>query len=268
VSNSGHVPVNGAQLYYDMTGSGPPLLLIHAGVADSDMWHSQVDMLAPHFQVIRFDMRGFGRSPLPSGSFRNCDDVAGLLDALEIKRAHLIGCSFGALVAVDFALTYPERVDRLVLVAPSIGGMAPPDELRAFWDEEDALLEAGRLTEATELNLALWVDGPYRTPDAVDPEVRAEVGRMQMRAFQLDEPEDAEAIPLDPPAAARLEQLTMPSLVLTGALDRPEKLHLAAMLARDLPHGESIIIDNAAHMLNMEQPEPFNRAVLAFLQAP
>ena len=263
---SGFVETNGARLYYTVNGSGPVLLLIHAGVADSDMWNSQIDAFARHFRVVRFDMRGFGRSLLPSGTFRNWDDVAGLLDALEIEQAHVLGCSYGGLVAVDFALTFPKRVDRLALSAPSIGGIAPPEELRAFWDEEDALLEAGRLKEATELNLVLWVDGPHRSPNEVDPAVRADVGRMQMRIFQLDEPEDAEAIPLDPPANERLDRLTMPVLVLTGALDRPEKLALATRLATELPDARAVTIDAAAHMLNMEQPTHFNDAVLDFLR--
>ncbi len=213
----GYAPVNGANLYYELSGDGPPLLLIHAGIADSDMWTPQLRALTAHFQVLRFDLRGFGRSLLPPGSFRNVDDVAALLDYLGIRHTHVVGCSYGGLTAIDFALTYPQRVERMVLSAPSIGGVAPAPDMAAYWEQEEALIEVGKLDEATELNLVLWVDGPSRTPAQVDAAVRTEVGRMQMRTFELDAPDDAEPLALDPPAVERLDELTMPVLVLVGA---------------------------------------------------
>ncbi len=263
---TGYAPVNGAQLYYEMAGSGEPLLLLHAGVADGRMWDAQFPFFARHFRTIRFDLRGFGRSARPGGRFAHHRDVLGLLDYLDAPQASLMAVSFGGLVALDVALAAPERVRALVLGAPSISGQPPSARVRDFWAQEDAAYERGDLHEATELNVRLWVDGIYRTPDQVDTAVRQRVYEMQYHLFTLPEPEDAEAEKLEPPAYGRLPQISPPALVLVGDLDLPEKVEGAARLAATLPNAQHAIIPGAAHMLNMEAPDTFNQLALAFLQ--
>ena len=257
--------VNGAWLYYVREGAGDPLLLIHAGVADSRMWDDQFAVFARRYQVICFDLRGFGRSDMPSGSFANFADVRALLDRLQIESAYILGLSFGSSIALDFALSYPERVKALILAAPSVSGSQPSTRIKQFWDAEDTLLAEGKLEEATELNLRLWVDGPQRRPEEVDPRVRERVRQMQMDTFRKEIPDDIEEIDLDPPAAVRLGELTMPVQVLVGELDLEEKVALARRLALEVPDGRLTIIPRAAHMLNMEQPQQFNEQVLNFL---
>jgi len=259
--------VNGAQIAYSELGDGPALLLIHAGVADSRMWEANLPALAERFRVVRYDMRGFGQSSLPPGEFSNHEDALGVLDHLGIQTAHVVGVSFGGVIAIELALAQPERVGRLVLGAPSVRGLEPSDRVRTFWEEEEALLDDGKVAEATELNLRVWVDGPYRQPDEVDPAMREAVRVMQMAAFEVPEPEGPEVdeIEPDPPASTRLADLTMPTLVLCGDLDLPEKLELSKQLSCELPDARFETITGAAHMLNMERPEAFNRAVLDFL---
>src|SRR2546422_10537537 len=104
--------------------------MLHAGVADSRMWQPQVDDFAKHFDVIRPDMRGFGDSELPAGSWAPRDDLLGLMGQLRLKPAHLVGCSMGGSLAIDFAIDHPERVSKLVLVGGGGGGGQqdpPPD---------------------------------------------------------------------------------------------------------------------------------------------
>ncbi|MGD8857036.1 MAG: alpha/beta hydrolase, partial [Chloroflexota bacterium] len=194
------VEINGAQLYYETQGDGPPLLLIHAGVADCRMWDDQIDAFSGAYRVIRFDLRGFGRSDMPPGSFANHEDVRALLDHLDARPAHVLGISFGGAIALDFCLAYPDYVRSLILGVPSVGGIEPSERIRRFWREEDAALERGDLDGATELNLRLWVDGPQRNPEQVDGQVREKVRRMQLAIFRKEIPDDIEEVDLDPPA--------------------------------------------------------------------
>ena len=149
------------KMFYTLDGKGPALLMLHAGVADSRMWQTQIDHFAERFTVVCFDLRGYGRSPLPNGSFAYHKDAKALVDALELSPFWIIGASFGARVAIDFALSYPDSVKGLVLLAPALGGFRLSEEVKRFGAQEGELLEAGKLTEATELNLRMWVDGPY-----------------------------------------------------------------------------------------------------------
>lgn len=262
---SGFAPVNGAELYYEIAGRGQPLLLIHAGVADSRMWDDQFGDFAGHYRVIRYDLRGFGRTLMPGGVYAGYEDAAGLLDFLGVTRAHVVGISFGGRVALDFALAYPERVMALVLGAPSVGGQRPPAEVLRFAEAEDAALEQGDLEAATELNLRMWVDGPYRTPDQVDAAVRQRVGEMQRHAFTIPEPEDAEERPLAPPAIERLAEVRAPTLVLVGDQDIPDKVMVAERLAAEIPGARKAVIPGVAHMVSMEKPAVFGQLVLDFL---
>lgn len=262
-----HASVNGARIAYEVEGDGDPVLFIHAGVADRRMWDANTSALAKHFRTVRYDMRGFGDSLLPPGAFSSHQDALGVLDELGIERAHVVGVSFGGGVAIELALAYPDRVGRLVLGAPSIRCETPSERIRSFWDEEESLLDSGDLEAATELNLRLWVDGPHRQPHQVDPDVRESVRVMQMAAFEVPEPEGPEVdeIEPDPPTITRLAELTLPTLVLCGDLDLPEKIETARKLGHELPDARVEIISGVAHMLNMERPKVFNRMVTDFL---
>ncbi len=264
-TNTGFAPVNGAQLYYEVAGKGQPVILLHAGVADGRLWDDQFAIFAEQYRTIRFDLRGFGRSAMPAGRFSNYDDVAGLLDFLQVARAMVVGISFGGKIAIDFALAYPQRVAALVLGAPSVGGTQPSERIIQFWEAEEAAMEQGDLDTAVELNLRLWVDGPQRQPDEVNPTVRQKVGQMQREIFQMDIPEDVEEERLEPAANGRLAEITAPTLVLVGNLDLPETIEQAAWLASEIPNGQHSIMSGVAHMMNMETPARFNQLVLDFL---
>ena len=108
--------VNGARLYYEAVGEGEPLVLVHAGIADSRMWEGQLTAFADRYRVIRYDMRGFGMTAMVDGPFSHHEDLRGLFDSLNVERVHLVGCSMGGGAALDFALEYPQRVGNLVLV--------------------------------------------------------------------------------------------------------------------------------------------------------
>src|SRR5947209_8694969 len=106
-ARSGLVSVHGTDLYYEELGEGHPVILLHAGIADSRMWDEQMPVLAERYRVVRYDLRGFGRSKMVAGAFSHRADLAALLDALGIASAALVGCSFGGRVATEFALEFP-----------------------------------------------------------------------------------------------------------------------------------------------------------------
>ena len=184
------------------------------------------------------------------------------MEVLAFAPTWLIGASFGAQVAVDFALAYPNLVKGLVLVTPVVSGFKPDREVEQFNEQEEDLLEAGRLEDATELNLRMWVDGPYRAPDVVDPAIRKLVGEMQLTAFSHPEPDHVSLDRLNPPAIERLAGIQHPVLIISGALDVAEFVRPAEWLEERIPGAERVVIPGVAHMVSMEVPERFNRTVL------
>ncbi len=264
-SKTGFLDVQTASLYYEIAGEGHPLLLLHAGVADSRMWDEQFPIFAQHYRTVRYDLRGFGRSRWEAGTFAAYEDPAALFRALDIQKAHIVGISLGGKIALDFTLAHPELVASLVLVAPSVGGTQPSEQVRRFYQAEDALVEKGDLPEATALNVRFWVDGPQRSPEQVNQMVRQRVYEMQYHAFTLPMPADADEQTLQPPAITRLAEVHVPTLIIVGDLDLPDKLALTEQLAREIPGARREIIADAAHMVSMEQPQEFNHLVLDFL---
>ncbi|HEX3428436.1 MAG TPA: alpha/beta hydrolase [Candidatus Limnocylindrales bacterium] len=256
-----------AGLAFDEQGSGSPIVLAHAAVADRRMWDPQMPALAASHRVIRYDCRGFGESLPPQGSWSQHTDLLDLLDELLISRAHLVGASMGAGIAVEAALARPGSVDSLVLVAP--GGALfddSPPELRPIWAAEVDALDRGDVAAAVEVNLRAWVDGPDRTPDLVDPAVRAVVGTMQREAFELPE-WDQEAAPeyeLSPPATARLTELACPILVVVGDADQPSIRTAAERIAEVASLARLVVWPGVAHMLTLERPDEFAALVLDF----
>jgi len=231
------------------------------------MWDAQIPDFAAAFRVVRYDLRGYGESTLPPEPYASHDDLLALLDALGIDRAHILGISMGGTVALDFAILHPDRVSALVLCGASPSGAPASQEIRAGWNAVDALLAANDIDAAIELELRMWVDGPFRTPDQIDPVVRERVREMEILAFArgLFEPEP-ETLPLDPPAVERLHEVAAPTLVLVGDLDYPQKVELASNLAATIPDARLVVLPDTAHLPNMEAPNLFNRTVLGFLE--
>ncbi len=151
--------VGGTKMYYEVYGHGESILFIHAGIADCRMWDAQVAALSSQYEVIRCDLRGFGKTPRGAVRFSFYHDIAVLLDSLGIGKAHIVGSSYGGMVAIDYALAYPERVSSLVLCAPAVSGATPSVEVIAIDSTEESYLKKGDLTGAAGLNVRTWVDG-------------------------------------------------------------------------------------------------------------
>ncbi len=260
----GTAELNGTTFHYEMAGIGPPVVLIHAGIADSRMWESQFAPLSQWFRVVRYDMRGFGLTPPAEGTYSHRDDLAALMRHLGIERASLVGCSQGSKTALDFALAHPEQVERLVLTSPSVSGL-PYDGPRPPQAEElDAADAAGDPARVNELEIQIWIDGPYRSPDDVDAGLRALV--FDMNAIALANEGIGEEAPPSHPAAGRVGEVNAPILVIDGGLDTPRTRAAADWLAAELPDARRVVMSGLTHLPNMERPEEYNRLVVEFLQ--
>ncbi|MDP9067420.1 MAG: alpha/beta hydrolase [Actinomycetota bacterium] len=266
--------INGAEVFWESAGEGAAVVLIHAGVADLRMWDDLFGKLSLDFHCIRYDLRGFGRSSFPPGPFSHVDDLEALLDAAGVDSATLAGASFGGGVAVDFTLAHPHRVSRLVLVAAALRGHEWSEEVRRFGREEEAALDAGDVDAAVELNLKMWVDGPRREPTAVPARTRASIGEMQRNAFekqiaayeQTHPPTEVDDV--QPPAATRLADIRVPTLVVVGEDDVSDFLEIADRASREIAHARKVVIPGTAHMLTLEKPDEFANHVLRFLKEP
>jgi pimeloyl-ACP methyl ester carboxylesterase len=256
--------VNGVDLAYDDSGDGPPLLLLHAGIADRSLWDDVTPMLAEHFRVVAPDLRGFGETSLPDGPFVYAADAAALLDALGIERAHVVGVSLGGHVGLDLALARPELVDRLVLLGAGIDGWRHDPALVASWDEEGAAFERGDLDEVAWINVRTWLDGPTRGEADVPKALRRRVFEMQRAALDHENPA-AEGGWLTPSRRQRLGDVVQPTLVLVGELDQRDFRRIARLLADEIPGAQLHELPGVAHLPPLERPEAFARVLLGFL---
>jgi 3-oxoadipate enol-lactonase len=254
-------------VFAEVAGEGPAVALVHEGVCDSRMWDREWQGWSPSFRLLRLDLRGFGRSPLEAGPFAHARDLIAALEDHELAPAALVGVSLGGRVALEVALARSELVRALVLVAPGLPGHEWSQELRAAWAEEEAAFEAGDLDAAVEASLRTWVDGPRRRPEDVDPQVRARVGEMQRRAYELvvGIEEDEEELFVED-LAQRLGEIQVPTLVLVGEEDQPDMHAIAERLAREIPGARLERIEATAHVPSLERPREFDELVLPFLR--
>jgi pimeloyl-ACP methyl ester carboxylesterase len=260
------VNLHGADIAYDEAGSGHPLLLVHAGIANRHMWDPVWEALAVRFRVIRPDLRGFGDSPVAKEPFTNWHDLARLLRELDAVPAHVIGVSLGGSAVLDLVLAEPYKVDRLVLVAPGIAGWEWGDQLRADWDAEEAAWQRGDLDEVTWANVRTWIDGPLRGREAA-PELRQAVFDMYRPALDLQKAEGAvDSDSLEPRAAERLAEVAAATLVIVGELDQPDMMKIGEHLAASLPHARMVRMPGVSHLPPMEAPDEFVEIVTEFLE--
>jgi pimeloyl-ACP methyl ester carboxylesterase len=257
----GFADVNGTRLYYEVSGAGEPLVLIHGFSLDTRVWDAQWEALARRHRVIRYDMRGFGRSPLPEGeAYAHQDDLRALLDGLGIASAIVLGHSTGGSVALDFAVTYPESVRALVLFGSIAAGFDYSPEFAGALGSIFAAAQADGIPAAREIWLRLLALQPRE-----DPSAKARLDQIVCDYSGWHWVNADPARVLDPPAIQRLDAIRCPTLTLLGEREVPDCFRIADLVNSAVPGSERIILPNAGHMANMEAPGRFNDAVLGFI---
>ncbi len=259
------IQANGIKLYYETHGSGEPLVLIGGLGADRFLWFRQTPELCKYFRVIVFDNRGAGESDQPDVDYSMAmfaADTAGLLEALGIPRAHIIGASLGGFIAQEFALTYPAMLNRLVLASTSFGGPhslpTPPETLAAM------LNRTGNPETDIRNSFKLFTTEEWQQahPEIVDEYVAWRVAHPQPVAAYRHQV--AASLGFD--AEGRVQNISVPTLIVHGENDRVVPLENARLLARSIPNSKLVIFPKAGHAFTIESAQEFNRLVVDFLQ--
>ena len=263
------IDVPGGRLRVVDEGAGPPIVLLHAGIANLRAWDAMAPLLvAAGYRVIRYDQRGFGDTVTEAVPFSNRADVIALLDALGIGRAVLVGNSRGGVIAFDTAAEFPDRFVAVVGVAAGLGGYegtATPEEMAAIEAmDELEYAEPPDVPAIADAMVRFWVDGLGRPETRVPPAIREAIRAQQTDILRPDRV-NGEPIPLDPPAEQRLASLTMPILAVAGRLDCSEVADTAQHLAAAAPNARAVVWDDVAHMVGMEQPERLTALIDEFL---
>ena len=263
---SGFVDVEGGRLYFEVEGSGKPLLLIHGGLGSLRMWDGLVPALVERYRVIRFDTRGYGRTESEHVAFSNRADAAAVLAHVGAPSCHLIGQSRGGVIALDFTLERPELVDSLVIAAGGASGLVadvPPGTPLPPWEEMERLWESKAWDELSELETQIWVDG-WGQPTTRVPALRARVHGWILDNYRAAH-EEGIPQPLVPPAAERFGEVAVPTLVIVGALDEPSTVANGRTIASRIAGARLVEFPDAAHMVQLENAPRFTRVVSDFL---
>lgn len=268
-TKSGFVTIDHARLYYETAGQGSPLVMIHAGVADSRQWNNEFAFFARNYQVVRYDMRGYGKSEPAEGEFSHLEDLAAVLNALGLHEPVVImGCSMGGGLAMDFALTHPSRVRALIMVGSGPSGLELDVPTPAKFADVEKAFEAGDLDLVAELETQIWFDGMGRTPEQVNQAMRKLAYEMDRQALAHEVKQLGKRLPnTQAPAFDRLSDLKSPVLVIVGAHDTPYILAAADYMIEKIPSAQKVTIEDAAHLANMDQPKEFQTLVTNFLEA-
>jgi pimeloyl-ACP methyl ester carboxylesterase len=269
VVETGYAEVDGGRLYYETSGKGPALVLIHAGFLDSRMWDTQFQLFSESHRVIRYDVRGFGKSDVARTKFSDYKDLHGLLDHLRVKTASLVGVSNGGRIASDFAVEYPSMVNHLVLVSPGMSGYksSGPEEEK-MWEEFDAQMKPqedavreGRAADTVAMDVTTW--GSAQTPAN-----RERITQIATDNFhvQVENPWKLQ-VPPEPRTWHRLSQIRTPTLLIIGDRDVAPQIVMVDNIHSHIRGSKKVLIQGADHIVNMSKPDEFNRTVLEFLRA-
>jgi 3-oxoadipate enol-lactonase len=253
------VPVPGGRLHGADDGSGEPVLLLHAGVTDSRVWDTTVPLLVgAGYRAIRYDTRGYGRSPASAGPFSLVTDALAVLDAVGVPAAHFVGLSQGAATSVDVVLAAPDRVRTLTLIGPGLSGYEWP-RLPGFARR----LAAAERDDAHGLALEiarLWAPMSFEVAGADPDDLAARIVREQAEAFMADEQEVEE-----PTAIPRLGEITAPTLVVLGDRDLDAVATIGRLLADRIPAARLVTLTGADHILPLRVPDRLHALLVPHL---
>ena len=262
---SGLAEINGSKIYYEIAGIGEPLVLIHGWSFDTRCWDDQFDIFAKKYRVLRYDLRGFGRSDLPDTSinYSHTDDLVSLLNYLHINKAHILGHSFGGKIAFDFVFNYPEKTISLILpdAAMDVPGLEVPkdvsDWIRNTW-------KAGR-EQGIEDAKKVWITGSPLKPAMNNPLSAPKVRKMIEDYSGWHWANDDPCIYPKSFPPTRLSEIKIPTLIIVGELN-PKIYHdWADIQNKYILNSKKEVLPNAGHALNIENPLKFNEFVLSFL---
>jgi uncharacterized protein (TIGR03067 family) len=261
---SGMAEVAEPKIHFETAGDGFPVVLIHGGQLDRRMWDNQFQLFAQKYQVVRYDVRGYGKSEVPSRPYSDVNDLHSLLRFLRIRKAHLIGLSLGGRIAIDFTVEHPEMVESLTAVGAGLSGF---DGWSAEGTKRFIEMLRTASNEGLEKATQLWLRDPMMAPAMENPVLAGRLRELTSDNAHcwLNNPRLPRE--LHPPAIKRLGDIRVPTHLIVGSRDDPDIHLIAKTLEKGIPQAKKSVIEGAGHMVNMEKPEEFNRVVLEFLKS-
>jgi pimeloyl-ACP methyl ester carboxylesterase len=256
--------VQGIRLAYDDQGSGLPLVFLHAFPLNRSMWRPQVTALATHFRTIAVDFRGHGESDAPLWSFsldQYADDVAALLDNLNIQQAVLVGLSMGGYVSLAFSRRYGDRLRALVLADTRAQADSPEGRTGRFHLAQSAYTQGTEAVANTMLPKLLGATSLQRKPELVE-HIRRTIQHAPVSGIVVD----LMAMAARPDSVAHLPAISCPTLVVIGEEDHTTPLVDAQLMASEIPNARLAVIPAAGHLSNCEQSELFNDVLRGFVE--
>ena len=266
---SGYISIAGSKIYYETTGKGQPLLLLHGGFLNLHMWDQQVADLSKNFQVIACDLRGHGATIDDTTNYLMADGIKALLDTLHIKQSAIAGLSLGGATALEFAIAYPDYVNKLILLGPGLNKWTErpaADSMLTKYDFLiwDALGVKKDTALAAEYFIRCWFDGPHRQPNQTDTAQRARALQMAIKTAREHQLKYWPIFP-DTPTFSRVHELQIPVRVIVGTLDNAIIHMIADSLKTRMKDIEVRKVEGTAHMPNMEKPAIVNGLIRSFL---
>ncbi len=254
---AGFAPVNGTRLYYEVAGSGPALVFLHAFGCDRRLWDVQAAHFARRYRVVRYDARGYGKSDVPAGApYAHGEDLRALLDYLDIEGAALCGASMGGQNAIELALRHPGRVRALVLVSASLQGFPFSREIVELFTAMNHAARTSGVEAARALFLASDVVGA--AADAVRPMLADYSGWHWLHDSPVDK--------LNPPMMERLGEISAPTLAVFGERNPADLRAAFDYFVERVPAAQQLVFPGVGHFANLEVPDEFNTRVEQFLQ--
>ena len=257
ISDTGYILVDGGKLFYESASKGTNIVLLHDGMVNNRIWDEQFPMLTKTYRVVRYDRRGYGKSSDPETKFSNINDLNQLFIQLKIDKAIIFGMSSGGRLAIDFTLTYPEKVTGLVLVGAVVSGFGYTSHMNTRGGHFDPQ----KMTDPAKVNEYFIKDDPY---EIYSENTAAKDKVMKLLPFLARQ----NSVPTQPAAkvAVRsLSEIKVPALILVGEYDIPDVHAHAGVINAGIANSKREIIPRSGHLIPIEQPALFNEAVIAFL---
>jgi pimeloyl-ACP methyl ester carboxylesterase len=261
-AQSGYLQVQGGNLYYETAGSGAEtILFIHDGLVHGEVWENQFTAFSSKYRVVRYDRRGYGRSPMPEIPYSNIEDLFEVFTALKIDKAILIGMSAGGGLSIDFTLEHPDKVASLVVVGGVVSGFGYSSHMTT----RGGRLKPTDYSDPAKLLRYFVKEDPYEMAPQ-NKEAREELWKLlEPYPRNIDFSKNSLAAPPKRPALRALNEIRIPTLIVVGEHDIPDVFVHAGAMESGIPLSQKVIIQNAGHLVPFEQPESFNEQVSEFL---
>ena len=219
--------------------------------------------LRGRYRVVRYDLRGFGKSGHGTSRYSHADDLAALLDYLGVMDVALVGLSLGGGAVINFAMGHPDRVRALVVVDPSLGGFSWSAEFTAELNNVRDVARTSGVQDAREQ----WLLSPLFAPALANPRSAKRLRTMVGDYSGWHWLNADLGRPFKPPAIERLGEIVAPTLVIVGELDAPDFRNIAATVVQTVSHARKVTLPGVGHLANLEDPDRFNDHLLRFLDS-